>query len=79
MRRMFSSRSSLLKPNPFVNFCRTTSPSSNSTLSRERCNRSNTSCEIVVLPEHGKPVNQSVTPPKSLFGLFDVILGNHLI
>jgi hypothetical protein len=29
------------------------------------------------LPEHGKPVNQSVTPPASLFELSGFILSDH--
>src|SRR5947209_15022313 len=62
MRRMFSSRSSLLKPSPFERWVRTTSPSSTSTLAFNRRSRCSNRFEIVLLPAPDIPVNQSVNP-----------------
>jgi hypothetical protein len=62
MRRVFSSRSFLLKPSPLVRLFLTASPSRIST----RWPRSS-SCPATIwakvdLPEHGSPVNHSVKP-----------------
>src|SRR5262245_40994796 len=62
MRRMFVSRSSLLKPRPLLRFVRITSPSSSSTLS-PRCRIVFcTRLARVVLPAPESPVNQRVKP-----------------
>src|SRR5450432_1435408 len=62
MRRIFSSRSSLLKPKPLERLVRTTSPSSTSTLAFRRRSRSTSSFEMVLLPAPDMPVNQRVNP-----------------
>src|SRR5882762_235570 len=62
MRRMFVSRSSLLKPRPFERFSRTTSPSSTSTLAPALRRRCAIMPEMVLLPAPESPVNHSVKP-----------------
>src|SRR5688572_13989336 len=62
MRRMFTSRSSLLKPRPFERCVRTTSPSSTSTLAPNSRSRCSSRLEMVLLPAPDIPVNQIVNP-----------------
>src|ERR1017187_4926691 len=67
IRRMFSSRSCLENPRPFVRFWRTQSPSSISTRCPRARSTSATAWPMVVLPEPLKPVTQTVTPAASVF------------
>src|SRR5581483_5395602 len=62
MRRMFSSRSSRLKPSPLDKCVRTTSPSSNSTFAPAAHKRRYSKVEMVLLPAPERPVNQTVQP-----------------
>ena len=62
MRRMFSSRSSLLKPRPLERCVRTTSPSSTSTLAPRSRSFNSSWREIVLLPAPLIPVNHNVNP-----------------
>src|ERR1035438_1616968 len=68
MRRMFSSRSSLLKPSPFDRWVRTTSPSSTSTRAPNWRSCNSSSREMVLLPAPLMPVNHNVKPLCISFG-----------
>src|ERR1700677_4838376 len=65
MRRIFSSRSSLLKPRPLERYVRTTSPSSTSTLAPQSRNLCSRSFAVVLLPAPDIPVSHTVNPRTS--------------
>src|SRR5581483_8308894 len=62
MRRIFSSRSSLLKPRSLHKCVRTTSPSKTSTLAPQSRSRHSRSLAMVLLPAPERPVSQTVNP-----------------
>src|ERR1051325_10824514 len=62
IRRIFSSRSSLLNPSPLERCVRTTSPSRTSTFAPIERRRSSSSFEIVLFPAPDMPVNHRVKP-----------------
>src|ERR1051326_8326445 len=62
IRRMFSSRSVLLKPNPLDRWVRTMSPSSTSTLAPSSRKRRSSKAALVLLPAPDIPVSQIVKP-----------------
>src|ERR1035438_3626540 len=74
IRRMFSSRSSLLNPRPFERWVRTTSPSRTSTLAPVPRRRSARRCEMVLLPAPDIPVNQTVNPLCMFLGMRSISL-----
>src|SRR5436309_9437049 len=81
MRRIFVSRSSLLKPKPLLRCVRTTSPSRISTLYCLQRSSSANNVDSVDLPAPDKPVNQIVNPgcSKTIDLLSEILCAGELL